>query len=181
MQNMNIHTSKYKCSECGKCCQNNQKLKRHSRIHSGEKPFKCNDCNKRFTTARELVVHSRIHSGEKETIQCHVCYRYSKKLLTDFPEIWWLDEMWARYESLSFWDASAFRPGFSISFFLPIFQYGEIGRFQTLNRITQKVVDLCSFNFWEVLASRLGIIIFILGLFWIQISIQDQLSTFPVL
>jgi len=37
----------------------------------------------------------------------------------------------------------------SVSFF-PVFLYGKIGRFQTLNRITQNVVDECSFTFWEV-------------------------------
>ena len=35
---MNVHTSKYKCSECGKCFQYNADLMRHSLIHSQEKP-----------------------------------------------------------------------------------------------------------------------------------------------
>ena len=65
MRHMNGHTSKYKCSECGKCFQHNEALTKHSRIHSGEKLFECNDCNKRFTTAGHLVRHRRVHSGEK--------------------------------------------------------------------------------------------------------------------
>jgi len=69
---MNAHTSKYKCTECGKCFASKQMLTQHRRIHSGEKPFECTVCNKRFITSRSLVVHSRIHSGEKP-YKCHEC------------------------------------------------------------------------------------------------------------
>jgi len=69
---MNIHRGKYKCTECGKCCQRSHHLARHKRSHSGEKPFECTVCSKRFTEAGSLVRHSRIHSGEKP-YKCHVC------------------------------------------------------------------------------------------------------------
>ena len=62
---MNIHTGKYKCTECGKCCLSNKHLAIHRRSHSGEKLFECTVCSKRFITSRHLVVHSRTHSGEK--------------------------------------------------------------------------------------------------------------------
>jgi len=69
---MNVHSSKYKCTECGKCCHSSQALTVNRRSHSGEKPFECTVCSKRFTTSRELVVHRRIHSGEKQ-YKCHLC------------------------------------------------------------------------------------------------------------
>ena len=70
MLHMNIHTDKYKCTECGQCCQCSRHLAVHRRSHSGEKPFECTVCGKRFTTSGNLVNHSRIHSGEKP-YKCH--------------------------------------------------------------------------------------------------------------
>ena len=76
---MNIHTSKHKCTVCGKCCGTNDKLATHRRSHSGEKPSECTVCSKRFTTSGNLVQHSRIHSedmrvhtGDKP-YKCHMC------------------------------------------------------------------------------------------------------------
>ena len=71
-QHMNIHRGKYKCTECGLCCQRSRDLARHKRTHSGEKPFECTVCGKRFTQAAGRVVHCRIHSGEKP-YKCHMC------------------------------------------------------------------------------------------------------------
>ena len=69
---MYIHSGKYKCTECGKCCPSTSQLAVHRRSHSGEKPFECTVCGKRFTQSGNLVSHSRIHSGEKPH-KCHVC------------------------------------------------------------------------------------------------------------
>jgi len=68
----NIHTGKYRCTECGRCCGSSYDLSRHRQIHSGEKPFQCIVCTKRFAQAGSLVVHNRIHSGEKP-YKCHMC------------------------------------------------------------------------------------------------------------
>ena len=37
------------CEVCGKACSQTQDLKKHMRIHSGEKPYQCHICAKTFT------------------------------------------------------------------------------------------------------------------------------------
>jgi len=69
---VNIHTGKYKCTECGRCCKKSSELAVHRRSHSGQKPFECTVCSKRFTISGHLVRHSRIHSGEKP-YKCSLC------------------------------------------------------------------------------------------------------------
>jgi len=61
----NVHTSKFKCTECGKCFRDGCDLSRHIQSHSGEKLYECVVCNKRFTAATSLVSHRRIHAGDK--------------------------------------------------------------------------------------------------------------------
>ena len=66
------HSSKYKCTECGKCFQGKPQLTVHRRSHCGEKSFECTVCSKRFTSSTRLAKHSRIHSGQKP-YKCHMC------------------------------------------------------------------------------------------------------------
>jgi len=47
-------------------------LDRHSRIHSGEKPYKCHMCDNAFSQSGSLNVHMRIHTGDKP-YKCSLC------------------------------------------------------------------------------------------------------------
>ena len=62
------------CSVCGKRFKSCGDLHKHSRTHTGERPFQCDfaACGKRFTTANILKVHRRTHTGERP-YKCPVC------------------------------------------------------------------------------------------------------------
>src|SRR5438046_1421279 len=53
---------RHECDVCGKRFQSPSALKRHKRMHSGEKPFKCEECEKAFSILDNLRRHSAIHT-----------------------------------------------------------------------------------------------------------------------
>ncbi|KAG8007147.1 hypothetical protein GBF38_023306 [Nibea albiflora] len=62
-----------KCDICGKDFNKKANLRKHVRVHTGEKPFTCTVCGKAYKQQSNLKTHIRqIHTGEKP-YTCTVC------------------------------------------------------------------------------------------------------------
>ena len=63
----------FSCSHCDYICAQSTNLKKHERIHNGEKPYSCSQCDKKFSDRSALNIHKRNHAGYKPFC-CSQCY-----------------------------------------------------------------------------------------------------------
>ncbi|KAL4218183.1 hypothetical protein ACF0H5_022919 [Mactra antiquata] len=59
--NLSQATKKHPCEYCGKLFKTNWERKRHTIIHTGERPFKCEICDFRCSLRHHLKSHLARH------------------------------------------------------------------------------------------------------------------------
>ena len=55
----------FKCDICGKVLTQSGSLKRHRRLHTGEKPYTCGTCGKKFSDGGNYLKHLRLFDHMK--------------------------------------------------------------------------------------------------------------------
>lgn len=72
-QQTDTSKKRLKCEHCDKMFQKQSELRRHTYIHTGEKPYLCKKCGMRFNQTSHLVRHfKRTHLREKP-FKCKYC------------------------------------------------------------------------------------------------------------
>ncbi|XP_061433601.1 zinc finger and BTB domain-containing protein 17-like [Lethenteron reissneri] len=56
---------RFVCWQCGKTFVHGKSLRRHQRVHTGERPYACEACGRRFMQYSTLKSHRITHTGEK--------------------------------------------------------------------------------------------------------------------
>ncbi|XP_047528690.1 GDNF-inducible zinc finger protein 1-like [Vanessa atalanta] len=72
----------YVCTVCARAFAQREVLRRHELVHGEEKPFKCAQCGKGFTQRGALTSHTRAHAApDARALALHRCSRCPKVFL----------------------------------------------------------------------------------------------------
>ena len=63
---------RFSCPYCQQAFSRKYDMEKHSRKHTGDKPYKCGICGRQFVQVGSLAVHMRSHTGEMP-YTCDVC------------------------------------------------------------------------------------------------------------
>ena len=64
----------HECTLCGKAFPEPNKVTRHMRTHTGDRPYPCTTCGQAFSESGNLTTHMRTHSGDRP-YPCTTCGR----------------------------------------------------------------------------------------------------------
>ncbi|XP_046963124.1 zinc finger protein 816-like isoform X1 [Vanessa cardui] len=72
----------YACAVCARTFAQREVLRRHELVHGEEKPFRCAQCGKGFTQRGALAAHTRAHAApDARALALHRCSRCPKVFL----------------------------------------------------------------------------------------------------